>query len=73
MYAGDIVDQADEPSTANTAQPEAIDWRTLWAAGDLGQFCFVSLGILLHATNETMVATILPAMIRDLFGVELAG
>ena len=65
--------QADEPSTANTAQPEAIDWRALWAAGDLGRFCFVSLGILLHATNETMVATILPAMIRDLSGVELAG
>lgn len=52
---------------------DKIDWRALWAAGDLGRFCFVSLGILLHATNETMVATILPAMVRDLAGVELVG
>ena len=50
-----------------------IDWRALWAAGDLSRFCFVSLGILLHATNETMAATILPKLIRDLSGVELAG
>lgn len=56
----------------NTAT-ESIDWRALWAAGDLARFCFVSLGILLHATNETMVATILPKMVTDLSGVELAG
>ncbi|EBX4817063.1 MFS transporter, partial [Escherichia coli] len=52
---------------------EAIDWRALWRAGDLSRFCFVSLGILLHATNETMVATILPAMVRDLSGVQYTG
>ncbi|MBX3566581.1 MAG: MFS transporter [Rhizobiaceae bacterium] len=52
---------------------ERIDWSALWASGDLARFCFVSLGILLHATNETMVATIMPAMVGDLSGVELVG
>ena len=46
-----------------------VDWRALWASGDLFRFCFVSLGILLHATNETMIATIMPAMVGDLSGV----
>jgi MFS family permease len=50
-----------------------VDWRALWASGDLGRFCFISLGILLHATNETMIATILPALVRDLSGVQLVG
>jgi len=49
------------------------DWRALWAGGDLGRFCFVSLGILLHATNETMIATIMPGMVADINGVELIG
>lgn len=52
---------------------ERVDWRALWASGDLFRFCFVSLGILLHATNETMVATVMPAMVGDLSGVELVG
>jgi MFS family permease len=52
---------------------ERVDWRLLWASGDLARFCFISLGILLHATNETMVATIIPAMVRDLSGLELVG
>ena len=52
---------------------ERVDWRLLWASGDLARFCFISLGILLHATNETMVATIMPAMVGDLSGVELVG
>jgi MFS family permease len=50
-----------------------VDWRALWASGDLFRFCFVSCGILLHATNETMVATIMPAMVGDLSDVELVG
>jgi MFS family permease len=50
-----------------------VDWAALWASGDLARFCFVSLGILLHATNETMIATIMPAMVEDLSGVELVG
>ena len=50
-----------------------VDWRALWAGGDLGRFCFISLGILLHATNETMVATVMPAMVGELSGVELVG
>lgn len=49
------------------------DWRALWASGDLARFCFVSLGILLHATNETMIATVMPAMVGDISGVELVG
>jgi MFS family permease len=50
-----------------------MDWRALWASGDLARFTFVSLGILLHATNETMVATIMPAMVGELSGVQLVG
>lgn len=50
-----------------------LDWRALWASGDLGRFCFISLGILLHASNETMVATIMPAMVHDISGVQLVG
>ncbi|MCO5162428.1 MAG: MFS transporter [Mesorhizobium sp.] len=57
-----------------TDQPALkTDWRALWASGDLGLFCFISLGILLHATMETMIATIMPAMVRDLAGVTLVG
>ena len=41
---------------------ERVDWRALWGSGDLFRFTFISCGILLHATNETMVATIMPAM-----------
>lgn len=52
---------------------EGTDWRSLWASGDLARFIFVSLGILLHATNETMVATIMPAMVGELSGVQLVG
>jgi hypothetical protein len=50
-----------------------VDWRALWASGDLARFCFISLGILLHATNETMVATVMPAMIGELASVQLVG
>lgn len=50
-----------------------VDWPALWASGDLFRFCFVSCGILLHATNETMIATIMPAMVGDLSGVQLVG
>jgi MFS family permease len=49
----------------------AVDWRALWRSGDLARFCFISSGILLHATNETMIATVMPAMVGDLSGVEL--
>lgn len=59
--------------TQNIDASERIDWRALWATGDLARFCFISLGILLHATNETMVATVMPSMVQDLAGVELVG
>src|SRR5262245_57812827 len=55
------------------AVTERVDWRALWASGDLFRFTFISCGILLHATNETMVATIMPAMVGDLSGVQLVG
>lgn len=48
-------------------------WRELWASGDLGRFCFISVGIVLHASNETMIATIMPGMVADISGVELVG
>jgi len=51
----------------------SVDWRALWRSGDLARFCFISSGILLHATNETMIATVMPAMVGDLSGVELVG
>ncbi|MGE0500759.1 MAG: MFS transporter [Rhizobiaceae bacterium] len=50
-----------------------VDWQELWRSGDLARFCFISLGILLHATNETMIATVMPAMVGELSGVELVG
>jgi MFS family permease len=56
--------------TADATRP---DWRALWQSGDLARFCFISLGIFLHATNETMVATVMPAMVRDIAGVEFVG
>lgn len=48
-------------------------WRELWESGDLGRFCFISLGIVLHASNETMIATIMPSMVADISGVEMVG
>lgn len=56
-----------------TSATARVDWRALWASGDLARFCFISLGILLHATNETMVATVMPAMVGELSGVQLVG
>src|SRR5262245_33230996 len=50
-----------------------VDWRALARCGLLALFCFISLEIFLHATNETMVATIMPAMVRDIDGVEFVG
>lgn len=50
-----------------------VDWRALWAGGDLARFCFINLGIFLYATNETMLATVTPAMVSELAGVQLVG
>ncbi|WP_292416108.1 MFS transporter [Mesorhizobium sp.] len=60
-------------ASGNKVAGNKVDWRALWASGDLARFCFISLGILLHATNETMVATIMPAMVGELAGVQLVG
>jgi MFS family permease len=50
-----------------------IDWRALWRSGDLGRFCFISLGIVFHAGCENMITTILPLMVKDLGGVQYTG
>jgi len=55
------------------APRQRVDWRALWQSGDLGRFCFISLGIFLHAANETMGATIMPGMVRDIGGVQFVG
>ncbi|WP_164772153.1 MFS transporter [Mesorhizobium sp. M2C.T.Ca.TU.002.02.1.1] len=60
-------------ASGNKVAGKRVDWRALWASGDLARFCFVSLGILLYATNETMVATVMPAMVGELDGVQLVG
>jgi MFS family permease len=57
--------------TANTTT--ATDWPALWRSGVLPRFCFVSLGITFHAGAENMISTIMPAMVRDIGGVEMAG
>jgi MFS family permease len=51
----------------------ATDWPALWRSGVLGRFCFISLGITFHAGAENMISTIMPAMVRDIGGVEMAG
>lgn len=56
-----------------SAETTRADWRALWQSGDLSRFCFICLGIFLHATNETMVMTVMPAMVRDIDGVEFVG
>lgn len=56
-----------EPSAPRT------DWDGLWRSGLLLRFCFVSLGIAFHAGCENMISTIMPAMVRDIGGVELNG
>lgn len=57
----------------NRESENKVDWRALWMSGDLARFCFINLGILLYATNETMVATVMPAMVGELDGVQLVG
>lgn len=54
--------------TASTA-----DWGELWRSGVLPRFCFVSLGIAFHAGAENMISTIMPAIVRDIGGVQLNG
>ena len=49
------------------------DWGELWRSGALPRFCFISLGVTFHAGAENMISTIMPAMVRDIGGVELNG
>ncbi len=49
------------------------DWAELWRSGALPRFCFISLGVTFHAGAENMISTIMPAMVRDIGGIELNG
>ncbi|MGE0210340.1 MAG: MFS transporter [Parvibaculaceae bacterium] len=57
----------------SAAAETRVDWPALWRSGDLARLCFVSLGLVFHAGCENMITTIMPAMVRDLGGVEYAG
>ncbi len=57
----------------SAAAEARVDWLSLWRSGDLARLCFVSLGIVFHAGCENMITTIMPAMVRDLGGVEFTG
>ncbi len=51
----------------------STDWSGLWRSGDLGRFCFISLGVVFYAVGESMITTILPLMVKDLGGVQYTG
>lgn len=57
----------------NEATGTETDWRTLWRSGVLPRFCFISLGITFHAGAENMISTVMPAVVRDIGGVQLNG
>ncbi|MGE3830849.1 MAG: MFS transporter [Parvibaculaceae bacterium] len=57
----------------STAADERVDWAALWQSGDLARLCFISLGTVFHAGCENMITTLMPAMVRDLDGVEFTG
>lgn len=49
------------------------DWASLWRSGALPRFCFIALGLIFHAGAENMITTIMPAVVRDIGGIELNG
>jgi MFS family permease len=49
------------------------NWGELWRSGALPRFCFISLGLTFHSGAENMISTIMPAMVREIGGVELNG
>ena len=49
------------------------DWAAFWRSGELRRFCFISFGVTFHAGAEKMISTIMPAMVRDIGGVQLTG
>jgi MFS family permease len=57
----------------STAAETRVDWTALWQSGDLARLCFISLGTVFHAGCENMITTLMPAMVRDLGGVEFTG
>ncbi len=62
-YGPDMKNESESP----------FDWVTLWNSGELPRLCFISLGITFHAGAENMISTIMPAIVRDIGGVELNG
>ena len=50
-----------------------VTWHDLWQTGKLWQFSFLCLGIWLHAADELIISTIVPAIVADIGGLELIG
>ena len=57
----------------STIAETRVNWAALWRSGDLARLCFLSLGTVFHACSENMITTLMPAMVRDLGGVEFTG
>ena len=52
---------------------DPLTWRQLRQTGKMWQFSFLCLGIWLHAADELIIATIAPAIVADIGGLELVG
>jgi MFS family permease len=52
---------------------DPLTWRELLQTGMLWQFAFLCLGIWLHAADELIIATMAPAIVADIGGLELVG
>lgn len=64
---------ATGPHILTTSSTPATDWPSLWRTGVLPRFCFVAVGITFHAGAENMISTIMPSMVREIGGIEMAG
>ncbi len=65
--------QPPGPVALTSAPTSPTDWSALWRTGVLPRFCFVTLGITFHAGAENMISTIMPSMVREIGGIEMAG
>src|SRR5579859_469785 len=53
------------------AQTEAVpSWRDVAATGQLGKFLLLCLGVWLHAADSLLAATVMPAAVREIGGVQ---
>ncbi len=53
--------------------PADATWSALWRSGLAGRFGLLCLGIWLHAADELIIATIVPAVVNDIGGLNLVG